>query len=408
MILCTLLPFSQCQALTLNDILQSQGYKQKVRVPKADQPITSYNVLSTADEWMIAYYHYDNLDPIALKNELWIVRWNKKTSDLEYRAYPMKQIFRANPYHHLGSILDIIKHKDFYFLKGHSTPSACPTLVLNHKLDLYDVLPGWIIETVKDGCVIYQENKVHFAELQPDRFVQYDPVTTSETLLEPDHSIHLYEKKVWSKDEAVVSVDVMDPLDDQPSRPAELAYALTYPAFNQDGIFITVHAGVVNVIRIFIEDKSGLHLLKEIKAPYAFIPRPQVFYYKPEGEKRSRQFIHITEVAHGTGHFTTEHIFHVAYDGRILLHPVNLISPVQTLSPQFNSGEGVWKGVHTELSDHGLFFEFYIWNEGDGNCCPTAGRVIGTYKIVLEKDGQKKRYTLVMDTFKRHQIVGQE
>jgi hypothetical protein len=45
-------------------------------------------------------------------------------------------------------------------------------------------------------------------------------------------------------------------------------------------------------------------------------------------------------------------------------------------------GEGVWKGFSESFKDDRLEFEFGIWKGGDANCCPTAGRVKGTYTIV--------------------------
>jgi hypothetical protein len=40
--------------------------------------------------------------------------------------------------------------------------------------------------------------------------------------------------------------------------------------------------------------------------------------------------------------------------------------------------------MSTRFSDSGLEFEYYIWNEGDANCCPTAGKVTGTFKLMKE------------------------
>jgi hypothetical protein len=46
-------------------------------------------------------------------------------------------------------------------------------------------------------------------------------------------------------------------------------------------------------------------------------------------------------------------------------------------------GEGAWKGEFNVFSDNRLLYEFFIWNETrDANCCPSAGVVTGTYRVV--------------------------
>lgn len=66
-------------------------------------------------------------------------------------------------------------------------------------------------------------------------------------------------------------------------------------------------------------------------------------------------------------------------------------------------GEGVWKGewnvIHRPSMVYGdhISFTFYIWNEGDGNAAPTAGRVDGTYKVERGEKGLK----IEIETFKR-------
>ena len=66
-------------------------------------------------------------------------------------------------------------------------------------------------------------------------------------------------------------------------------------------------------------------------------------------------------------------------------------------------GEGVRKGeinmIHkpTPGADDQMSFTFYMWNKGDGNANPTAGRVDGAYKIIKGDEGLK----IEIDTIKR-------
>lgn len=69
-----------------------------------------------------------------------------------------------------------------------------------------------------------------------------------------------------------------------------------------------------------------------------------------------------------------------------------------------NPGEGIWKGEMNRVHDPGpgsngyqVSFTFYIWNEGDGNASPTAGKVEGAYELSYVESG----LALSIGSFKR-------
>jgi HEAT repeat protein len=89
------------------------------------------------------------------------------------------------------------------------------------------------------------------------------------------------------------------------------------------------------------------------------------------------------------------------------LRPVT-IADAEEDSKKIHRDETVWNGsLGNEFSDNRLKFGFTIWKNHDGHCCPTAGEVTGSYKVVKEMhyDAQKKdwvaNWKMVVDTAKR-------
>ncbi len=103
-----------------------------------------------------------------------------------------------------------------------------------------------------------------------------------------------------------------------------------------------------------------------------------------------KAYIHAQRLWEGTGSQHEDKYFRVENGGLVQLKTPEGF-PIQ-LAPK----EGVWKGFALDLKDDHLGFEFWIWKEGDSNCCPTAGQVTGTYTIV----GDDLRYA----TWKRSAV----
>jgi len=96
----------------------------------------------------------------------------------------------------------------------------------------------------------------------------------------------------------------------------------------------------------------------------------------------SKVYLHLMAVYSGTGSQHSDEFFRVESGG---LTP---IKAPQGLPLKLAAGEGVWKGFGETFRDQDLSFAFFIWKQGDGNCCPTAGLVKGKYTIV----GNELRY----------------
>ncbi len=106
----------------------------------------------------------------------------------------------------------------------------------------------------------------------------------------------------------------------------------------------------------------------------------------------------------GTGHHRANAVYHLEHDTprRASFEPAPLgyqrLAAAGDPGAIINNGEGVWKGeVNCGRGDE-LAFTFYIWNDGDGNANPTAGRVDGTYEIIRDDEGA---WSIRIGEFKR-------
>ena len=86
----------------------------------------------------------------------------------------------------------------------------------------------------------------------------------------------------------------------------------------------------------------------------------------------------------------------------VKLEEVEFIPASESFKEKLAKGEGVWKGVGSTFTDDGLFFNFEIYKDGDANCCPSAGKVTGTYKLERKPDGKLR---IIMDKVKREPIA---
>jgi HEAT repeat protein len=77
----------------------------------------------------------------------------------------------------------------------------------------------------------------------------------------------------------------------------------------------------------------------------------------------------------------TDRVLPIDYD-EDQWQPVEIESPADWYENKLAPSETVRHPGRNFFSDGGLEFEFHIWNSNDQDCCPTAGQVTGTYKIV--------------------------
>jgi len=142
-------------------------------VSDLDHQITSYAVFDDSDWFAIAYYWYEGSS--ALPNLLRVRVYDK-------RGKRWKSAELEGPW---GSILHIRRAKQWWYVTGHSSKSAAPTLVLSADLRLVRELKGFAMLVLPDGRVVYHDNMVHFAPAHPGSLSLYNPATGRNVRLFP-------------------------------------------------------------------------------------------------------------------------------------------------------------------------------------------------------------------------------
>ena len=210
-----------------------------------------------------------------------------------------------------------------------------------------------------------------------------------------------------SKQQIVAEV----PGDSQNPNPLELEYAFPIVSWNQDELFVTMHRGKGRPDRLAIWQRIQAkfrvaQVLQAEEGPkFSYFDQVTSFRYK------GNQFIHVPLIYSGTGHIRKDRIYCILPD--LTLQVISLQPTPEGFSKHLRKGEGIWKGESDFFSDGRLAFEFNIWKEGDGNCCPSAGKVTGKYKIVGDVRWDPKAnkrvadFKMLMDTFERTSVKDQ-
>lgn len=190
-------------------------------------------------------------------------------------------------------------------------------------------------------------------------------------------NLYVSAKQIFTKNQIVAPI----PEEKDSHNSMDLIWGITQLTGNRNEIFISIHkenlkgefTDAQHVAGIYRKTGEGYELLKKIHT-MGYFKEPNIFFIE------RRHLIQLTEIQYGTGHYTTEHIF------RLLppygdLQKVEFVPAPLSFRNHLKKGEVIRKGEINEFNKNGLFFTFYIWKEKDPNCCPSAGKVTGTYKI---------------------------
>jgi hypothetical protein len=146
-------------------------------------------------------------------------------------------------------------------------------------------------------------------------------------------------------------------------------------------------------------------LLKAMKS--VGFEKPIPFYYGGEN------FVHVSTIPEGSGGFTTDTIFWIAPDDT--MHEIDMENAPEAYEDKVNEHEMVLVGGSgVNCSGGKLNFQFYIANDTDPYCCPTAGKVTGNYQIIGESkfDPNTKQYSsnfkMVVTQYLRTPIASHE
>ncbi len=186
--------------------------------------------------------------------------------------------------------------------------------------------------------------------------------------------------KIYTKAEIVATF----PADDDHEYPLELTSLLPI----DDGRFlVSFHQGKDRGDRVAIWKKLGTDKYEQLQVieantdvdqtispPSLFTPAGQ-----PDGEKN--QFL---DIVSGTRCCTDEDLFVIDRKANDLL-PVEIDSADKKFQTLLRPGEE-FSSHDVNFFDDGKFphFELALAKKGDPDCCPSAGLIVGTYKIIKE------------------------
>jgi hypothetical protein len=157
----------------------------------------------------------------------------------------------------------------------------------------------------------------------------------------------------------------------------------------------TVHksADDGDLLRIFRAVGDGYRLARQFEDQGGDGPSTSG-YERPEGFRlRDEFFVHVMLQTFGTGNFHQDTILWIAPDGS--LHDVTFVAPATIYKNRLRKGEGIWKGEVNQFTFSGASFGFWIWRNGDANCCPSGSEVTGEYRLLGAKrfDAATKRWS---------------
>ncbi len=187
-------------------------------------------------------------------------------------------------------------------------------------------------------------------------------------------------------------------------RESEIEHLCTAESLQNHKVTVLVeHTASDKIVKILSLQNGQISLLNEFKTTPFTDLKAEISFFSIKGEKSPVQIIHITETAQGTAALTTEHVYEVFWHDNLKLRPVHFVPAAKAYVPYLKPGEEIRQGTKTWFLADGLFFEFFVWNEEDANCCPTAGKVSGTYRLVRE-EGEAGQLFMTMDTYHRTSV----
>jgi hypothetical protein len=164
----------RCAAETLREVLEEHSIPPGAPpIRNLDQKITSYEVLDSAADFVIAYYVDDGSGRIP--SFLNVARYSKRGSHWSESSISRKDAtFPDTSADCLGSADGLHRVGDFFLIDTHLSPSAGCLIVLDGNLAVVKLLYGWYLATLPTHIVVFHESMIHFAPTHPMRISIYD------------------------------------------------------------------------------------------------------------------------------------------------------------------------------------------------------------------------------------------
>lgn len=178
--LASLLPPSAAQENpTLADVLKDHSIPfPPASVPNLNTRITSFGILDNDGEFVIGYY-LDN-PKNEMRAPLLVTRFDKIAGRWDHAAYSESQLKVSDMKDGydtscLGSVFQVQRSADWYYLTLHWNPSAGCFIVLKQDLTVSDARTGGVSATFNSGLAVVDGNMVHFADVHPQTLYLYEP-----------------------------------------------------------------------------------------------------------------------------------------------------------------------------------------------------------------------------------------
>jgi HEAT repeat protein len=194
------------------------------------------------------------------------------------------------------------------------------------------------------------------------------------------------------------------PADADHKYPLRLSYLFpVYPYGSEKNpdFLITLYTGRERAERLVFWKKVGNDQYQQVdvnepedfedqhfEKPTSFIATVHV-----PGEKDESQMFVDVPITGWRSYF--DQVFAVDHDG---FHPVDIESAQDWYGPKLKPGEDVRRPAGNSFSEGKLEWGLSIWGGYDPECCPTAGDVVGTYKIIKETQSAKTSSTPESET----------
>jgi hypothetical protein len=133
--------------------------------------ITSFSEFDD-DHWFVIGYY--DLRADATLRTLHVRAFNRRSKQ-----------WRSAIFDEVGAVLELTHHGRLFYVRGHSSPSSSPLLVLGENLTLKRQQEGWVKWTVDDGRVIFERGMVHFAPAHSAVLAVYNPRTNRDDSFYP-------------------------------------------------------------------------------------------------------------------------------------------------------------------------------------------------------------------------------
>jgi HEAT repeat protein len=224
----------------------------------------------------------------------------------------------------------------------------------------------------------------------------------------------------YSAEELIATI----PADADHKYPLRLEYLLAIPSDSSDSgdFFVTVHQGKERPSRLAFwapvgEDKyqrSQVIMAEESGDSDDGFGPPTIFETEvwlanwDRGYYERSSFVHIPELSkerYGGGDL----VFAVDTDTNQFF-PVEIQPADEWYQKRLRPGEVIYESSNSFAEDR-LQSDFGIWNKNDPMCCPTAGEVTGSYKVIKrtgigefsysDKPPPKPTWKMIVDTAKR-------